>query len=72
MLWQQMIQLLLWFDLRQAKLGVSKATQNPTDDGKAVSVEVWDMHLGFKVLSLLGRVSEPSTWDQQSWVQSHL
>lgn len=67
MLWQQMTQLLLWFDLHQAKLVVFKATRNPTgDDGKAVSVEVWDMLLGFKVLSLLGRVCERSTWDQQS------
>lgn len=62
-----MTQLFLWFDLHQANPAVFKATQNPAgDDGKAVSVEAWDMLLGFRVLSLLGRVSEPSTWDQQS------
>lgn len=62
-----MTQLFLWFDLHQAKLVVFKATLNPTgDDGKAIGVEVWDMLLGFKVLSLLGRVSEPRMWDQLS------
>jgi len=61
-----MTQLILWFDLHQAELAVFKATQNPTDDGKAASVEAWDMLLGFRVLSLLDRVSEPSNWDQRS------
>lgn len=61
-----MIQLFLWFDFHQAKLAVFKATQNLTDDEKAVSMDAWDMLLGFKVLSLLGRLSEPSMWDQQS------
>lgn len=49
------------FDLHQAKLPVFKATWNPTgDDGKSVSVEVWDRLLGFKVLPLLGRLLSPA------------
>lgn len=71
MLWQQMTKLFLWLDLHQAKLAVFKATGNPTGDGeKSVSVEVWDQAFMFQSFASPWQDAEPSTWHQESSVQS--